>query len=352
MSAQTLSFARRLNSWYRRHARDLPWRQTQDPYKIWISEVMLQQTTVTAVIPYYEKWIRRFPDIRSVAATGEQEILKMWEGLGYYQRARNLHRASRMIMAEYDGHLPQRVGDLRRLPGFGPYTTGAVLSIAFDQRHPIIDANFRRVFMRWLGKEGPATIIQDGGITEVLMDVMPQRNLRTFNQALMELGALVCKNKEPLCHMCPLRNDCRAYASGMQEIIPSREKKEFVELDVAIAVASRRGRYFIQQRSAQGLLAGLWEFPGGKLECGETPTQALVRELREELDVEADDIVPFMRTRHFYTRFRVHLHVFTCRFRGKPRPAGDHRWISKAGFKDYPMPSGSAKIVDKILKEC
>ncbi len=352
MSSRQHQFARRLNAWYRINARDLPWRRTTDPYQIWISEVMLQQTTVKAVIPYFERWVRRFPTVRAVADSPEQDVLKMWQGLGYYQRARNLHKAARIICEDHNGRLPDDPQVLRRLPGFGPYTTGAVLSIAFDQRVPIVDANVRRVFMRWLGREGKATVAVDQEIRATLDQVMPRRNLRTFNQALMELGALVCKNKEPLCHMCPLHHDCTAFALGKQEIIPLRERKDFTELEVAIAVCHRNGRYFIQQRASSGLLAGLWEFPGGKIEMGESPSAALAREVREELGVEATEIEPFMRTRHFYTRYKVNLHVFTCRFAGTPRAERAGRWIPKSRFRDFPMPSGSAKIVDKIMEEC
>ncbi|MBZ0166548.1 MAG: A/G-specific adenine glycosylase, partial [Candidatus Omnitrophica bacterium] len=346
MTPKRLSFAGRLNRWYRKNARDLPWRQTGDPYQIWISEVMLQQTTVKAVIPYFERWIKIFPTLQCVAACSEQKLLNMWQGLGYYQRARNLHRAAKIISEQFDGKMPSDYETLRRLPGFGPYTTGAVLSIAYDQRVPIIDANVRRVLMRWMGQEGKATPTQDPLILKCLDRIMPGKNLRTFNQALMELGALVCKNREPVCNVCPVYQDCQAFAMGTQEVIPAKDKKSCVELDVAIAVARKNGRYFIQQRPAKGLLADLWEFPGGKIEAGESARQALIREVREELGIEVFQIEPFMKTWHFYTKYKVRLNVFSCRFAGTPRPQTAHRWISKAGFKNYPMPSGSAKIVD------
>lgn len=313
---------------------------------------MLQQTTVKAVIPYFERWIERFPSVESVAACPEQELLKMWQGLGYYQRARNLHKAAKIVTEQHAGRIPCDWETLSGLPGFGPYTSGAVLSIAFDRRVPIIDANVRRVIMRWIGRTGKATVQQDAVIRECLEQIMPRKDLRTFNQALMELGALVCKSKEPICNVCPVHADCRAFAEGMQEIIPEQQKRDSVELDVAIGVAQHRGRFFIQQRAAQGLLAGLWEFPGGKLEVGETAQEALVRELREELDVEVDQVRPFMKTRHFYTKYRVRLHVFTCHFIGSPRTSAAFRWIPKGRFRDFPMPSGSAKIVDKIMELC
>lgn len=341
--------ARQLNAWYRKNARDLPWRNTDDPYKIWISEIMLQQTTVNAVIPYYLRWIETFPTVTAVAKSSEQKILKMWQGLGYYQRAKNLHKAANIISTDHAAKVPDRYDDLRKLPGFGPYTTGAVLSIAYDQRVPIVDANVRRVIMRLLAIEGPADTSNDQEITQYLLKIMPQRDLRTFNQALMELGALICKSKEPVCNACPLRKFCKAYERGIQEIIPTPKKKVIEELEVAVGVAEHRGKFYIQKRSSKGLLADLWEFPGGKIEVGETPLQALRRELKEEVGVELEDEHPLMRVKHYYTHFRVHLHVFRCRFKSEPEVSASRKWVSPKSFKDYPMPSGSARIVDKLL---
>lgn len=341
--------ARHLNAWYRKNARDLPWRNTKDPYKIWISEIMLQQTTVNAVIPYYIRWIETFPTVTAVAQSSEQKILKMWQGLGYYQRAKNLHKAAGVISTEFNAIIPNSYDDLKKLPGFGAYTTGAVLSIAYDQRVPIVDANVRRVIMRLLAMEGSADTRNDPEITEYLLRIMPQKNLRTFNQALMELGALICQSKEPVCNACPLRKFCQAYARGIQEIIPTPKKKVLKELQVAVGVAEKHGKYYLQKRSSKGLLADLWEFPGGKIEAGETPLQALRRELKEEVGVEVEDESPIMQVKHYYTQFRVHLHVFRCRFKSEPELSASRKWVSPKNFKKYPMPSGSARIVDKLL---
>jgi len=349
MNKKNPPIAKQLNAWYQRNARDLPWRNTKDSYKIWISEIMLQQTTVNAVIPFYQRWIETFPTVNDVAQSSEQKILKMWQGLGYYQRAKNLHKAANIICTDHQAKIPNRYDDLRKLPGFGAYTTGAVLSIAFDQRVPIVDANVRRVIMRLLAMEGPADSSNDQKIIEYLLKIMPHKNLRTFNQALMELGALICKSKEPVCNACPLRKFCNAYERGIQEIIPTPKKKVIEELEVAVGVAEHRGKFYIQKRSSKGLLADLWEFPGGKIEAGETPLQALKRELKEEVGVEVEVESPLMRVKHYYTHFRVQLHVFRCRFKSQPVLSASRKWVSPKNLNKYPMPSGSARIVDKLV---
>ncbi len=337
-------------AWYRRNARDLPWRRTRDPYKIWISEVMLQQTTVNAVIPYYHRWIERFPTIQRVAAASEQEILRLWQGLGYYSRARNIHRSAQIMVERYGGCVPADPQALGRLPGFGPYTVGAVLSIAFDQRQPIVDANVRRVVMRILAMEGKAVASRDGEIVEFLQGMMPPRNLRVFNQALMELGALVCRAREPLCLLCPWRGGCRACQQGIQELIPARQKRLLTKITAAVGILTdERQRVLIQRRPPEGLLANLWELPGGKLEAKETPDQALKRELLEELGIEVDSLRFFMNVRHFYTRYQVDLHAFFCRPLDRPSPRQEYKWVSLDELPLYPMPSGSAKIVDRLI---
>ncbi len=341
-------FSRELNRWYFKNARDLPWRETKDPYKIWISEIMLQQTTVKAVIPYYERWTKKFPNVHSAAKAEEQQILNLWQGLGYYSRAKNIHKAAKYIVDHFNGKVPSKREELKELPGFGPYTIGALLSIAFDKREPIIDANVRRVVMRVLAIKGKADLKNDQTIYKFLDQVMPKKNNRTFNQALMELGALICRNKEPLCLLCPVKEKCLAYKKGIQEIIPDKQSKTIKNIDAVIGIIKKRNKFYIQQRPSKGLLADLWEFPGGKLEANETHPGALSRELREEIGVNVRGHKHMMNVKHYYTQFRVNLWVAFCVIENDPPVDERHKWVSLKELSRYPMPSGSAKIVEKL----
>ena len=339
--------------WYKANARDLPWRKTEDPYKIWVSEIMLQQTTVNAVIPFFERWMSEYPTLRHVAQAPIRKILKSWQGLGYYQRAKNLHKAAKIICKQFKGCLPNEASRLKDLPGFGSYTTGAVLSIAFDQRHPIIDANVRRVFMRLLALPGLAVASQDKAIIGYLEKIMPNKGVKIFNQALMELGALVCRSSEPLCIACPVREYCLAYAKGLQEVIPERKKKFIQDVKVVIAIIKKNDKFFIQKRPSSGLFADLWEFPGGKIEPKENARQALAREIREELNVEVKYAKPLFELKQFYTQFRAHLNVWSCEVNPLPKEDSNHKWVKFPQLHHFPMPSGSARIIDllRVKKE-
>ena len=343
------AFSKNLLSWYKKNARDLPWRKTSDPYKVWVSEVMLQQTTVNTVIPYYKRWLKIFPDIESVAKAPLPKILKVWQGLGYYQRAKNLQKSAQILCQKHNGKIPETAEELKELPGFGPYTVGAVLSIAFDQRQPIIDANVRRVVMRQQALEGYADSTQDPQILKFLEEVMPLRGNDIFNQALMEIGALICRNREPLCILCPVKTQCLSYRKGLQEIIPTPKKRIFSDIDVAIALIERNGFYFIQKRPSTGLFADLWEFPGGKIEKDETPREAVYRELKEELNATVISTMHLFNVRQFYTQFRANLHVWRCRLGDYPKVDKSHKWVRLSEVIKYPMPSGSAKILDRLL---
>lgn len=310
---------------------------------------MLQQTTVAAVIPYYRRWLEVFPDVTSLARAPLRRVLREWQGLGYYQRARNLRAAARRIVGEHGGEIPREASALRRLPGFGPYTAAAVASLAFGAPLPVIDANVRRVLMRVLGIEGRADAKQDPALRGFLKEVFPADRAGDFNQALMELGALVCRARSPRCLACPVRGACAAARAGRQEIIPAPRTLKLERVEAVVAVIEKDGRCLLQKRADTGLLAGLWEFPGGKVGPGESLEAALRRELREELEVEIEAVRPLTTVRHAYTRFDVILHAFTCRVRGAgPRVGPRRRWVSWRALPRYPLPSGSVKIVDVL----
>ncbi len=341
--------ARRLLGWYERHGRDLPWRRHPTPYRVWVSEVMLQQTVVATVIPYFERWMERFPDVESVARADEREVLAAWEGLGYYQRARRLHRAARRLMWEHEGRLPASEAALRRLPGVGPYIAAAILSIAFGQDVVALDANVVRVFMRLTATPGRGT---EAGVRRRVRDRaragLPPGRAAAYNQALMDFGSLVCRPRAPLCEECLLREECEAFRRGMQYDIPKPTRRKLTAIRTAVAVLVQDDRVYIQQRPTGGLFAGLWEFPGGKAHPDETPRQALRRECREELGVDCAPGRKLAELTHYYTVFQVRLHAFLC-----PPPEGlpldsTHRWVPLEELDDYPMPSANRQVVQAL----
>lgn len=341
------AFSRKLLAWYVRHHRKLPWRESRDPYGIWVSEIMLQQTTVQAVLPYFERWLALFPSVGSLARAPLRKVLLAWQGLGYYGRARNLHRAARLIVRDHAGRVPDDERALRSLPGFGPYTTAAVLSFAFGRPFPVIDANVRRVLMRIVGMDGQASARNDRILLEHLREDFPVRRPGLFNQAMMELGALVCRSRNPLCLACPVTGFCAAAREGRQELIPRPRKQATEKIEAVVAVIEDGGRFLIQQRPVGGLLGGLWEFPGGKRKEGESREAALRRELSEEVGAEVTDIRFLTTIIHAYTRFRVSLSVFSCRMKGPPiPPRPGRRWVSLSSIRRYPLPSGTVRIVN------
>jgi A/G-specific adenine glycosylase len=312
---------------------------------------MLQQTTVGAVVPYFEGWMRLFPDLAALARAPLQKILKAWQGLGYYQRARNLHRAARILVGRHGGRVPDDEKTLKGLPGFGPYTTAAVLSLAFGRPLPVIEANARRVLMRVVGLAGEPSARNDRVLREYLHRVFPAKTPGLFNQAIMELGALVCRNRNPQCLLCPVLAYCRAAREGNQEVVPRPRKRTTKRIKAVVAVIGHEGRFLIQKRPPAGLFAGLWEFPGGKMQRGESREEALCREVREEVGAEVRNVRFLTTVNHAYTKFRVTLHVFLAELkRVPPRPGPDRRWVSLSAIRRYPMPSGSAQIVNVLTQ--
>lgn len=343
------SFSTSLLLWYGKNRRDLPWRHTQDPYKIWVSEMMLQQTTVQTVIPYYERWCKTFPTIKHLSQAPIEKVLKSWQGLGYYARARNLHKASQIVVKEYGGKLPKDPERVRKLPGFGPYATGSVLSIAYDMPLQIIDANVRRVFMRILMLSGVADVGQDDKISLYLNKIFPKKSAGDFNQALMELGALVCKPQNPLCHECPVRIFCKACHQNVQNSIPVKLIKKITNVHAVVAVIRKGEKVFLQKRKSVGLLQGMWEFPGGKIEASEQKVDALTREIKEELNLVLKSSKYLFDVVHSYTKFRVRLSVFLSQMETPVKMNKDRIWATTEDLKRLPLPSATQKIIDKIF---
>lgn len=336
------SIAQSLLAWYHQHARHLPWRDDPSPYRVWVSEIMLQQTRVEAVRPYFERWMARFPSLEDLAAASEQEVLQLWEGLGYYSRARNLHRAARLVVSQFGGQLPRERPSLQRLPGIGPYTAGAIASIAFGEDEAALDGNIRRVYTRLFNIALPLpSTAAEKLLWETARQQLPAGQAGDYNQALMDLGATLCTPRNPACEKCPLTHVCEAYALGLQELRPVRNSRPPVpHHTVAAAVIHRDGLVLIAKRPSHGLLGGMWEFPGGKREEGESLPQALQREIAEELDTQIAVGAALGVYHHAYTHFKVTLHAFYCRLTGPPPQAleaSELRWVPVSELSGFPM---------------
>jgi A/G-specific adenine glycosylase len=341
--------------WYRENQRQLPWRETSDPYHVWVSEAMLQQTQVNTVIPYYHRFLQRFPDTESLAAADLQAVLKAWEGLGYYARARNLHRAAKVLVGENGGVIPADVRDFRKLPGVGEYIAAAVQSIAFRQPHPVVDGNVKRVLARLLEIDTPINVSASYRIfheqAAVLLDTSDPGS---FNQALMELGGTVCLPRNPSCGVCPLAGWCQAYQEDHVADYPKRaEARQVPEVHVAVGVVWKDGRVLITQRKAEGLLGGLWEFPGGKMREGEEAEEACLREIEEEVNLKIRVKSRIKQVRHAFTHFKLVMEVFQCdHLSGQVRLNGpvDYRWVTVDELDAYPFPKANHRFLP-LLKQ-
>lgn len=351
-SATDTKIASALLDWFARHKRDLPWRRTYAPYHVWISEIMLQQTQMERGVEYFKRWLERFPDVHSLADAGEDEVLKLWEGLGYYSRARNLHKAARMVRDRHHGRLPATPEELQALPGIGPYTARAIASIAFEADVCVIDANVERVMSRLFNIESPVKSRQtQEEIGRHCARLLPKGNARAFNQALMEFGSLLCSPKKPSCPACPIADSCQAWAEGVQEERPTTAKPlSPIYLTMATGVLIHDGRILTQKRMPDDIWANLWEFPGGIVEEGETPQQAVIREYLEETGLAVNHPMPIASFKHSYTRYRVTLHAFTVTLISDPSDmvlsaAQDHRWARWSEIKTLAFPAGHRKLI-------
>jgi A/G-specific adenine glycosylase len=341
--------------WYRRHRRDLPWRRTRDPWAIWVSEAMLQQTRVETVVPYYERFLRRFPDVGSLATADLEDVLGLWAGLGYYSRARNLHGAARQVMERFHGRIPRDAEALRTLPGVGRYTAGALASIAFDRPEPVVDGNVARVLARLHGirdeldrPDVQARLWEEAG------RLARGRHPGDLNQALMELGARVCTPRTPDCGACPVASACRARHEGVVDAIPRpRRRPAPRRVRTVAALLARGGRVLAVRRADAGLFGGLWELPGGEIGMRERPERALGPALARATGLALEDVEALGVVTHLLTHRNVETHVFRARAGpGRVRLAGyaAHRWVEPAALRALPQGRAARRAIGLALE--
>ena len=338
-------------SWYDHNKQSMPWRDDPDIYHIWLSEIMLQQTQIKTVIPYYYNWLKLFPTIQDVAMANEQDILKAWEGLGYYSRAMNFFNACKIIVKDYKGIIPSNEEDFIKLKGVGPYIDAAVRSIAYNHIVPTIDGNVNRVMSRVLCIDKPV-IKEQKFIYDFLMSNIDKERPGDFNQALMDLGRNICKPKKPICHECPISDNCEAYLLDTVEEYPIKNKpKTIPHYNVAVGVVWKKDDILIAKRKLGGLLGGLWEFPGGKLENNESAEDCVIREIYEEIGVNIE-IKSFISTiKHQYSHFSISLDSFHCLYidgEPKPKTSSELKWISPKDIPNFPFPKANHKFINKI----
>ncbi len=346
----------RLLAWYADHARDLPWRRSDDPYQIWVSEIMLQQTRVDQAQPYFERFMRAFPTVEDLAKADLDLVLVNWEGLGYYSRARNLHKAAGVVVKQHKGRLPDQHDALLGLPGIGPYTAAAVMSIAFCKPFGVLDGNVIRVLSRLACIEENASLGKTKKALQSLSDeLVSPKQPGEFNQAMMELGATICTPQSPKCNQCPVQEKCGAFAEGKVDLFPVLKKKAPVpHYDLGAGVIENEaGELLIQRRPEDGLLGGLWEFPSGNTEPDEHPEAACLRMLKEDLEVEAITLYPILSINHAFTHFKITLHAYKCRIvKGHPTSKGGHpiQWVPLDVLDNFAFPRAHRKLIDHILK--
>lgn len=340
-------FATQLLNWYKAHKRNLPWRGHPDPYAVWVSEIMCQQTRVETVIPYFEKWMKLFPTVRALASAQERDVLNAWEGLGYYSRARNLHKAAKIVAEKFNGELPRSLDGLRSLPGIGRYTAGAIASLAFGMDQAALDGNIRRVLSRLFD----VTEFADSPAGEKILWALAEKNVPKgqagdYNQALMDLGAAICLPGNPRCLLCPLTEICLAREKGTQELRPVMKPKKRIPLYVhAAAVIVERGRVLLSQRPADGLLGGMWEFPNVRVEGD--PQKALVKALRAATQIKVRRKEALGSVDHAYSHFKVVMHPFLCEKVEIPKDK-NLKWVKLKDLEDYPMGKIDRQIARQI----
>lgn len=349
------TFRRRLLQWYAKHERDLPWRRSANPYRVWISEVMLQQTQVATVKDYFQRFVKTFPNVKRLAAADEQQVLRLWEGLGYYRRARQLHAAAQVIVSEHGGRFPRDVATLQTLPGIGRYTAGAIVSIAFDQPAPILEANTIRLLSRLIAyRDDPTKSAGQKLLWQTAEDLLPRKDVSRFNQALMELGSLVCRPKEPDCENCPALGLCAAHEQGWENEIPLAGKKmQYVDVREAAVVVRKRGQVLLRLCGPSERWAGLWDFP--RFEMTSEGPLFVGDELVDKVQQQTGILIapgPLLKTiKHGVTRFRITLDCYEARYcsgRLHADNGSQLHWTSPSALAEYPL-SASGRRIAKLL---
>ncbi|MEX0686119.1 MAG: A/G-specific adenine glycosylase [Balneolales bacterium] len=348
------SFSHSILKWYHSNKRELAWRGSGDAYLIWISEIMLQQTRIDQATPYILRFFNRFPTVEKLANAELHDVLVLWEGLGYYSRARNLHKGAKMVVTKFGGVIPDRYDEIIKIPGIGEYTAAAVLSIAYNKPHAVVDGNVTRVLTR---QKGIRDDVRGTDVKKSIQDLANKLLDKTqpgdYNQGLMELGSVICKPRNPLCTECPVQFSCIASQIVLVDVIPykSPARKRPHHIIATGILLDEMGNILIARRPENVMLGGLWEFPGGKQEKGETIHQTLVRELKEELDVEVEVGEFFMEIKHAYSHFTINLHSYFCTItKGIPKPksSDEIRWVKVSELADFPFPKANRKLTDTL----
>ncbi len=354
-SKNIAQFRKNLLQWFEIHHRKLPWRETKDSYCIWVSEVMLQQTQVKKVLEYYQKFVDKFPDAQSLAEADLQDVLKTWEGLGYYARARNLHKATKVVAQEFGGEIPADYATFRKLPGVGEYIAAAVQSIALDLPYAVVDGNVKRVLARLFLIHSPVNQSASRTIFREKADLLLDHNAPgIFNQAMMELGATVCRPNSPICIVCPVNTLCRASQTARQDEFPThRKSKPIPEYHIVAGIVYKDDQILITQRKPDGLLGGLWEFPSGEIKADETAEQACCRIIREEVNLLVEPTEYLTRVKHAYTHFKIVMDVFCCRYQSGEVALNDpvdYRWITVDQIDQFPFPRSNHKFIPLLIQ--
>jgi len=335
-----------LKKWYLKNNYNFPWREQVNPYRVWISEIMLQQTQVKTAIPYYNKWMTSFKTVEKVALSHIDKILKQWEGLGYYQRAHNIHTTSQVIVKTFNSSIPDDYNELIKLNGIGDYTASAILSIAYNKKYPAIDGNLKRVISRVVGISNSKKIVFKS--KQFVMNLMCDNEPGIINQSLMDLGREVCISKNPKCLICPISEFCMAYKKNKISYYSQRNPVKVKPIyNVSVGIIWKKNKILISKRKKNGLLGGLWELPGGKKRNSEMDIPCLHREVDEEIGIQIKVKEKIGHIKHHYSHFGIYLTGFYCYYlsgKAQAKTADDIKWIKPSEIINYPFPKATLKL--------